>query len=254
MNRLGRERSSIIELGILFIPSIPALLWLWPNIHDENLRCIIQSAAYLYVLVGVGVIGLRRWSWDKLGINLRGLSLSLLCGAVLIVLRVVAQSAFRLPMEFLPFQLWPFLANVVFYFCLVGFVEELLFRGLLFRALEDWRGPLSAVIGSSIAFAVWHIGWAGPLIIGHFIIGLMFGLIRYRSGSIIGLIIIHGLDDLLAVETADPITPAQILHVFSNREIVASYILLGDILFFAVFIFLIFIYPRLRAKRENTSK
>jgi membrane protease YdiL (CAAX protease family) len=253
MKVLGRERSAIIELGILFIPSIPALIWLWPNIRDQTVHYVVQSLAYLYVLAGVLFIGLRRWSWDQLGLNLRGFRLSLSCGGAMVLLRIIAQSAFGQPIEFIPFRLGPFAVNFIYYFFFVGFVEELLFRGLLFRALEDWRGPVWAVVGSSAAFALWHIGWAGPLMIGHFVAGLFFGLVRWRSASIPGLVIVHGLDDFLAVETANLLAADQILQALAGRTMVVPWLVLGDCVFFGVVIFLIWIYPRVGRGKKSPA-
>lgn len=251
MNTLGRERSVFLELAVLFLPSIPALLWLWPNIRDETALAAVQSIAYAYVLIGVLWIGLRRFSWDQLGVNRRGFRLSLLCGGVLIALRILAQAGFGLPVSFIPFRWPPFLWDVFFYFCLVGAVEELLFRGLLFRALEDWRGPVAAIVGSAVGFALWHIGWAGPLMIGHFAIGLYFGLIRWRSRSITGLILVHGLHDLLAVRLAEPIQPDRILEAIARREVASGWLVLGDALLIGAVVYLLFLHPRLSRGEES---
>jgi membrane protease YdiL (CAAX protease family) len=253
MDKWGRERSSIVELGVLFMPSIPALIWLWPNIRDQTAHYIVQSLAYLYVLAGVLWIGLRRWSWDALRVNPRGFWLSASCGGVVILLRFVAQSALDAPVEFIPFRLVPFAGNFIFYFCFVGFVEELLFRGLLFRALEDWKGPWWAVVGSSAAFAVWHIGWAGPLMIGHFVIGLFLGLVRWRSGSIPGLILVHGLNDFLASQTANPVSTDRILQALAGGTMNIPWIVLGDCIFFGAVIFLVWIYPRVGRGKKSAA-
>lgn len=141
MRLLGREKSSIIELVILFIPAIPALLWLWPNIHNDTTFYIVQSAAYLYVFAGVLFIGRRRWSWDELGVNRRGFWLGISCGGVLIILRIVAQLGFGLPLEFVPLPLLPFLGSAIFYFCLVALVEELLFRDSCFGRWKTGTAP-----------------------------------------------------------------------------------------------------------------
>lgn len=87
--------------------------------------------------------------------------------------------------------------------------------------------------------------------IGHFIIGLFFGLIRLRTGSIVGLVVIHGLDDLLGALTANPIAAVRILPAITNHQLVYPYLAIGDILFFSVIIFLILVYPRIQSKRKS---
>jgi membrane protease YdiL (CAAX protease family) len=73
----------------------------------------------------------------------------------------------------------------------------LLFRGLLYRILEDWRGLRLAIWGSSIGFILWHIFGQGPLMgLAGLLIGLLFALIRWRTGGILGLIVVHALWDL----------------------------------------------------------
>jgi hypothetical protein len=79
--QLPRGVHALIEVGTLFLPGILACLW--PNVDNTNWFMPVQVVAYLYFLAGCLVIG-RRWTWDQLGLNRRGLDLSLISGAVLI--------------------------------------------------------------------------------------------------------------------------------------------------------------------------
>jgi len=250
MKRLRPEVSALLELGLLFLPSIPALLWLWPNMTGGEFEWLVQALVYVYFFAGALFIGLRRWSWSQLGVNRRGIGLSLVCGGVFIAERFLAQLALGLPLDLRPFGLLRVAGEVLFYFFLVGLVEELLFRGLIYRALEDWRGPALAIFGSSLGFALWHIGWAGPLIVAHFLIGIVFGLIRWRAGGVLGLIVVHGLHDLLGVETQTPVTfetIGQLRHITIVHPVA---VVVGDVLLLALILYLWKIHPRLqRAKR-----
>ncbi len=251
MKKLRPETSALLEIGLLFLPSIPALIWLWPSLEGARLNDLVQSLVYVYFFCGVVVIGRRRWSWDQLGLNRGGIILSLACGSVLVVERLLANIILGLPLALRPFDPSRLAWEVFFYFALVAFVEELLFRGLLFRVLENRRGAALAVIGSALGFAVWHIGWAGPFIVAHFLIGLLLGLIRWRAGSIPGLIIIHGLFDLLSVEmqTLPGISSLdQLLHL---RVVQPAAGIVGDILMLAVLIYLLWGYPRLQAAKSR---
>jgi len=74
-----------------------------------------------------------------------------------------------------------------------GFTEELIFRGvvqsLALRAMGGW-----ALIYGSLLFAVMHIGYRSPLdFIFVLIVGLIFSVIAYWSGSILGVSLVHGL-------------------------------------------------------------
>lgn len=247
MRRLRPEASALVELGILFLPALPAYLWFWPRIGDTASAYVAEALAYLYVLGGALFIGLRRWTWSQLGVNRLGLGLSLICGAVLIGERAIAQWALGLPLTLRPFALGRVVGEIIFYFGCVGVVEELVFRGLMFRALENWRGSGWAVFGSALGFALWHIGWAGPLIIVHFGLGLLFGLIRWRAGGIVGLIFIHGLFDLVAVETQMPVGLETIDQLVQVVIVNRPALIVGDALLLALVLYLWKGRPRLQS-------
>ena len=188
--------SALLEIGIMFLPSIPAFLWVWPNLNEAQTNKF-QAIVYVYILVGTVFIGRRRWRWDALGINLNGLRLSLVCGMVILAARllIILGIEWRTHPPSLTWQ--GLVEDILFYFFLVGLVEELLFRGLIYRLLEDWGSVRWAIWGSSFGFSLWHVFGQG-LVVGMatFLIGLLFALFRWRAGGIIGLIVIHALWDL----------------------------------------------------------
>jgi len=98
--------------------------------------------------------------------------------------------------------------NVLTMLC-VGFVEEIIFRGLLFRALER-NNVKSAIIISSITFGIGHLvnlfssGLDNivPNICQVFYamaVGFLFVIIFYKGGSLISCIITHSLVNALSV-------------------------------------------------------
>ncbi len=83
MERMGNkpirrhtELSALIEIGIMFLPAIPAYLWVWPNL-SAAIYWPFQIIVYLYILAGTLFIGLRRWSWSQLGVNKKGIGIAL---------------------------------------------------------------------------------------------------------------------------------------------------------------------------------
>jgi len=96
MRKVHPGVSALIEVGILFLPAIPAYIWLWPAVHGTVLLYPVQCLVNVYVLCGTLIIGLRRWKWGHLGLNRRGIPLSLACGTVLITERLLAQLALGL--------------------------------------------------------------------------------------------------------------------------------------------------------------
>lgn len=193
-----RGLAALIEVIILFLPAIPAYIWMWPNLEGAVLR-FANIATHLYVLAGTLFIGLRHWNLNQLGVNVRGIWLSLGFGAVLILGRslVILSTSWGLP----PPQYTPaaLVGEFLYYFALIGLVQELLFRGLVYRAFEEWLGTKWAIWGSSAGFVLWHVFGGGPLIGAAMLLyGLIFALLRWRAGGIIGLIVVHGAMDLAA--------------------------------------------------------
>ena len=87
---------------------------------------------------------------------------------------------------------------------LVGYVEELLFRGFLFRALLKKDGPTLAIIISAVTFGMGHIvnmlaGQASleTLLQVCFAVawGFIFTYAYYKGGSLWPCVIVHGLVD-----------------------------------------------------------
>lgn len=227
----------------MFLPAMPAYLWAWPNLSGGGLE-IFQVIVYFYVLAGTLFIGLRRWTWDQLGVNWKGLGLVIWCGLATLAARLMIILSIDWEIETAHLTFASMLWDVIFYLVLVGLVEELLFRGLLFRLLEDWRSTRWAIWGSSLGFMLWHIFGHGPLAgLVTFFIGLFFALLRWRAGGILGLIVLHALWDLETVWLVSD-SNAQILGNinqigFSNQLLT----LLGTLLLFLVPLYLWKLHP-----------
>ncbi len=192
-------RSALVEFGILFLPGIPALFWLWPNTSGTVWSTPVQVVVYVYLIAGGLYIGLRRWSLDQLGLNRRGIGFALACGAFLIVGRLVVVVAVSIPLSYQFESIERTVLEILYYFLLVGFCEELLFRGLMYRALDEWLGTRWAIWGSSLGFSLFHLGHGDPTIVTAFFFGALFAAVRWRTGSITGLIAVHALCDLTVV-------------------------------------------------------
>ena len=85
---------------------------------------------------------------------------------------------------------------VIFLCITVPIIEELMFRGLLWKMVEFTFSPIVALISVSMLFALAH----GELlhIIGVFPIGLWIGWLRYRSNSIFPSILAHTTNNTFA--------------------------------------------------------
>ncbi len=73
-------------------------------------------------------------------------------------------------------------------------LEEIVFRGFLFSALEKLHGRGGALIGTSVVFSLLHgaqYGWHWPQLSVLSLLGCVLGVIRMRSGSIQASTIVH---------------------------------------------------------------
>ena len=95
---------------------------------------------------------------------------------------------------------------------LVGFVEEMIFRGFLFRALLKKDGPKVAVIVSAVTFGIGHIVnlLAGMATVENLMMivfavawGFVFTMVYYKSGSLLLCILAHAVVDVLSVVAAE---------------------------------------------------
>jgi|YelNatPaOPRAMG01_1025707.scaffolds.fasta_scaffold07815_5 membrane protease YdiL (CAAX protease family) len=79
-----------------------------------------------------------------------------------------------------------------------GFVEELIFRGILQGGAVKALGEKAGLLGVASVFAVLHMGWLSMLdMVFVFIVGLLFGFVVLKTGSIVGASISHGLTNVV---------------------------------------------------------
>ena len=78
--------------------------------------------------------------------------------------------------------------------------EELLARGFLYRGWsESFLRPVGAIVLSSLVWTAMHAQYYDPFLFSQvFTMGLLFGYLRYRSGSTWLTIYLHALNNLAA--------------------------------------------------------
>jgi membrane protease YdiL (CAAX protease family) len=78
--------------------------------------------------------------------------------------------------------------------------EELVFRGFMYRGLASSRvGVPGAILIPSAIWAVMHIQYSPFYIFHIFVIGLVLGWLRWRSGSTILTLLLHGAINLASL-------------------------------------------------------
>lgn len=114
---------------------------------------------------------------------------------------------------------------------LVGLIEELIFRGLLFRALLK-RDPVPVAITiSAVTFGIGHLvnllagqGGLESLIQVFFAVawGYLFTLVFYKSGSLWACIVVHGMVDVFSKFAAAG-SSSEYVYVGATIVVAAAY-------------------------------
>ena len=125
--------------------------------------------------------------------------------------------------------------------CCVGFLEEVIFRGLLFRAMEK-DNLKSAILVSALTFGIGHIvnlfngngrDLTSTLIQIAFaiLVGFVLVLIFYHGKSLVPCILFHSANNALKVFAAEGIFSPQAEMIMN---IVVIVVVLGGYLFYLV--------------------
>lgn len=78
--------------------------------------------------------------------------------------------------------------------------EEFLFRGYIFTALRNWKGPWVSAVLTGIMFGAIHFSTPGdtPFLVPLAFFGFLLCLVRWRTGSLYPCIALHALNNAVA--------------------------------------------------------
>lgn len=199
-----------------------------PLIRLVSLSLPLQNLPmmYWYLLVGAPitlsifmVIRYGRFSTQEVGLTARYWFLQLLFGLVGIGLGYVEYLILRpepLASEFTLRSIWfPAFILVVF----TGFLEEIIFRGLMQTAFAPKLGRWVGIVLISTLFAVLHLGYHSLLdVVFVFAVAMLFAAVTEWTGSIWGVSIAHGLTNV-TLFLVFPFIIGQGLQPFSQWQL-----------------------------------
>jgi hypothetical protein len=208
-------------IGAVLFSSLAGLLRpLDPTDTQAGVSLFLGGAGFISLLIGVG--------WYKLeGMGLRGkrplyagIAFASMGWLVFLAARFIwvqnmgygppdstRSFIYLLLFEALALQLWTF--------------------GLFFRALADWRGPLTAAVGSGLLFGTMGFLFFQESLynnfisLGYFLMwGIFYGIIRLRTGSLLGIVVVQALQSFTAwvvmvPAAAPPEEALQIVYTIS---------------------------------------
>ncbi|HRQ41439.1 MAG TPA: CPBP family intramembrane metalloprotease [Chloroflexota bacterium] len=114
-----------------------------------------------------------------------------------------------------------------------AFALQLWTFGLLFRAIADWRGPLTAatasgVVFGAIGFLLFQNVYTASLVtlIYYTVWGVFYGIIRLRTGSLLGTVIIQAMQIFTAWVALGSMPPetaeVQLLWVYGLAAVITA--------------------------------
>jgi membrane protease YdiL (CAAX protease family) len=88
--------------------------------------------------------------------------------------------------------------------------EELLFRGYMFGALRNWRGPWPAALITGVLFGAVHVfGQEAEFLLPLALLGVALCVIRWKTGSLLPCIALHAINNAVAFSVAESWTVGQ---------------------------------------------
>ena len=201
---------------IIFIPFLYILGWVLATpiillgLNKENLSLIGTIFTFLLFVFSLPKWFEIRWglknTWILLGVNKNNrnkkLILYFLKGFLLSTILILL---ILIPIICMEWGIWigelspNIILNAIFLIIVVGFAEELIFRGWLLEELKNQFGLKKAIIIQSLIFSIVHIGFNLPfwqmtsILTGLFLLGILLSLIRLNDkNSLWGCIGLHG--------------------------------------------------------------
>ena len=108
---------------------------------------------------------------------------------------------------------WPMWLQFVFIALTPGICEEVLFRGFALRPLEKSMGSKAAIIITALIFSIVHLDFVR--LVPTFVLGLAFGTMAIRTGSLLPSIIFHVLNNSMAMFLPADFMPTTIQLVIA---------------------------------------
>jgi membrane protease YdiL (CAAX protease family) len=135
----------------------------------------------------------RDIGWGVLGIIIVQI-LTLVIGVALFMLFFPPEE--MLPSQTIPTSVGEVLLMLFFGFAIASFQEETMFRGFLQNVLTEKAGKWQGNVLQAAIFSIAHIGYypliVWPLFILAFVLGIVFGWLKMKRGTLIVPGIAHG--------------------------------------------------------------
>ena len=273
---MENQRSRILRVNTFFLISALILIFMGGIAQSYNLILGLLFTEWVLIL-GLALlytkafkIDLKTYRFKKISKNdgIVTILITLLLYPIVIFFSLTITIILRLFFEFENFDVpipTTSMELVVYFFVIAisaGICEEVFFRGVILNEFKSY-GYKTSIIISSVLFAVFHFNYQN--FIGPLILGLVFGYIVIRTGSIWAGIIGHITNNAIALSLGYMLTNMEIPEATQQAALSvdnSAYALVqGTITFGVITLFnLLFIYKLfgvlsdVREKEENIKK
>jgi membrane protease YdiL (CAAX protease family) len=190
---VGESRRRYFILGLSLVPLI--------RIISLSLPLTDLPQIYWYPLIYAPLLAATVVVMWVVGLKPRDVGLAIHNIPLQIVVAVVTGAAFGI-IEYLILRPEPLVVSLTFeqvwlpaviLLLTTGFVEELIFRGVLQELAESAMG-MWGLIYVSLIFAILHVGFFSFLDVVFIVfIALFYAVVRKKTGSLLGVILSHGI-------------------------------------------------------------
>lgn len=184
------------QLGFSAIAMIVSKFVAMDMVTMTSLAMVASTLAMSWHLLRYGYVSLIRDRYKELNPLIIGVSVVFVFSAMYVLNLLIEQAGIPNTMEetFLAMSRNPF--GILSITLLAPVLEELLFRGAIQSELQLKYKPWGAILISSLLFGVVHLNPAQ--IPFAFMLGMMFGWLYYRTGSLLPGIVGHVLNNSIA--------------------------------------------------------
>ncbi len=211
----GRPNYRLL-LSLTFAPLIRLLSLSMPLAGFSRIYWYLIVSVPLFVafMMALRILGFSRM---EMGLNLKALPLQILVALTGLSLGYIEYRILQpdpLASSLAWKELWG--PALILLIC-TGFIEELIFRGMMQQAVTRVLGTAWGIVYVAALFAVLHVGYQSLSdVVFVFVVALFFGLVKARTGSIVGVTLAHGMTNILLFLTL----PLGVNHF----DLVASYL------------------------------
>lgn len=127
--------------------------------------------------------------------------------------------------------------------------EELLFRGLIQRSIEEGAGGVRGAVAAGIIFGVYHLN---PFtVVALIALGVFFGLLVYRTGNITLAIVAHFFNNVVAAAAMYMQLDDDFIVVAPTESPTGLLVLFNSLLFALVFVGSVYCFVRVTQPQTN---